>query len=431
VGWDVVQLGFIICPLAIGAAIMRFGLFDIEVIVKRSLLYGSMTACLIGVSVGALQALNHWFPHRPEWVTLAAGAFVVLLLLPLRASLQRWATHMVYGARDDPYQVVSQLSRLDAAADPYAALRTVVETLARTLRLSFVAVELATGPNLYDTAAITGAPRATPSIIPLDPSGRLLLEVMPGREPFGPADSRLLEDVARQVGRVADLVLLNSALRESRARIVSAREEERRRLQRDLHDGIGPSLAAQAMQLEVIRTLIRSDPADAEAALTHLAGESRAMVAEVRRVVDDLRPRALDQFGLVSALRQRCQTFQTRDGLALVELRLKGALPELPAAVEVAAFRIATEALTNASRHAHATHCRIELDHEDSALSVVIRDNGTGLRPGFTPGVGMTSMRARAVELGGAFSAGTDPSGGAVVSACLPLINRPEEEARG
>ena len=100
------------------------------------------------------------------------------------------------------------------------------------------------------------------------------------------------------------------------------------------------------------------------------------MVAEVRRVVDDLRPRALDQFGLVGALRQRCQTFQTREGLALVELRLQSALPELPAAVEVAAFRIATEALTNAARHAHATRCRIELDHEDRALSVIIRDNG-------------------------------------------------------
>jgi signal transduction histidine kinase len=430
VGWDWLQLTFVVCPVALAAAILRYGLFDIQVILKKWLVFGLLTASLLAIYLGTLSALTKWFPRQSSFVALVAGGFVAMCFHPLRARLQRWVSGLIYGARDDPYQVVSQLGRLDAAANPNAALRRTVDTLARTLRLSYVAVELETGSGIHEPAAVSGRPRGGDAVCVALGSdngspGRLLLEVMPGREPFGPADRRLLEDVAYQVGRVADLVLLNSALQESRTRIVTAREEERRRLHRDLHDGIGPTLAAQGMQLEVARTLLDTDRDGAGNVLALVAEQNKGVIAEVRRVVDDLRPRTVDQLGLVSAIRERCNHFsrenQCGSGLPCVDVVAPNHMPELPAAVEVAAYRIATEAVTNAARHGRATMCHVQLAVQTQALIVEIRDDGVGLPTGYAPGVGIASMRERAAELGGQFSAARHPAGGTIISATLPI----------
>jgi two-component system NarL family sensor kinase len=430
VGWQWLQLSFIACPLAIAAAILRYRLFDIELIAKRSLVYGGLTVGLLLIYLAALAALGGWFPKQPAFVDLVAGALVALCFHPLHRWLGRRVSRIIYGSRDDPYEVVSELGRVEAAGASGEILGRVADTLAGTLRLSSVVIELHRGGGVYEVAAQTGIPRGRTVVVPLtngdDLVGRLQLDVPSGRELFGPADRRLLEAVARQVSAVARVVLLNAALQRSRERLITAREEERRRLRRDLHDGIGPTLAAQSMQLEVAWDLIDSDSKAAKELIGKLTVATKGTVVDIRRLVDDLRPPALDQMGLVSAIRERTAYFtrgdETGDSRSFeVEVLATEPLGWLPAAVEVAAFRIAVEAVTNAARHANATACTVALGAQGDRLIIQVEDNGRGLPSTPRVGVGLTSMRERATELGGTFSAQRGDGVGTVVRACIPL----------
>jgi two-component system, NarL family, sensor kinase len=209
-------------------------------------------------------------------------------------------------------------------------------------------------------------------------------------------------------------------LQSSRERIVGAQAEERRRLRRELHDGLGPTLTGIAFTADAAANLMKTDPAQSSELLTALRRDSRMALADVRRIVDDLRPPALDELGLVGALRQRAEQLAWRaDGGAVrVRLDVPPSVPALPAAVEVATYRIATEALTNIARHSRATSALIRLECGDR-LEVSVTDDGSADGT-WTPGVGLTAMRDRAAELGGSFSAGPSPSGGRV-SAWFPL----------
>jgi signal transduction histidine kinase len=200
--------------------------------------------------------------------------------------------------------------------------------------------------------------------------------------------------------------------------LVTAREEERRRLRRDLHDGLGPALATQTLKLEAARELLRSDPDHADALLSDLIGQSQTALADIRRLVYALRPPALDELGLVGALRAQAAPYQ-HAGVA-VSVEAPEPLPPLPAAVEVAAYRIAQEALTNVARHARARTCVVRLRLDD-ALCLEVQDDGCGMQPDRRSGVGVQSMRARASELGGTWSAEALASGGTRVRARLPL----------
>jgi signal transduction histidine kinase len=229
-------------------------------------------------------------------------------------------------------------------------------------------------------------------------------------------------------------VRLTADLQRSRERLVSAREEERRRLRRDLHDGLGPTLGAQRLKVGSARALYVQDPAAADALLAELEADLGAALADIRRLVYDLRPPALDELGLVGAIRQTAAPYAGRgdhagsdNGNRLhVEVVAPARLPPLPAAVEVAAYRIAQEALTNVVRHAHARTCQIRLSLEETALRVAVADDGVGLpepragRPRHT-GVGLVSMRERAEELGGTCQLQTPAEGGTRVLARLPL----------
>ena len=156
-------------------------------------------------------------------------------------------------------------------------------------------------------------PQAEVQTVPLygggRPTGELLLAVAGGREPFGRSDQQLLNDLSSHVSRVAAVVVLNSELQASRERLITAREEERGASYQDLHDGIGPTLASHAMQLELARVVLRDDPDAADELLAKAARSIQEMIAEIRRVVDDLRPRVLGQLGLRSAVEERAQAF--------------------------------------------------------------------------------------------------------------------------
>jgi signal transduction histidine kinase len=259
--------------------------------------------------------------------------------------------------------------------------------------------------------------------------GRLELGVRTGESNFRSDERDLLEDLARQAGTAINAIRLRNDLARSRERLVVAREEERRRLRRDLHDGLGPSLAAIGLRAEASAASLETDPEHARVLLDELGGDVRSALADIRRLVDGLRPPALDELGLLGAIEQQARRLEAGGSDGLTEIAVRGdptPLPELPAAVEVAAYRIAVEALTNAVRHADASACRVELAADDgSTLRVQITDDGHGLPSEVVPGVGLESIRVRAEELGGSLELGRETGGGTRVVALLPIAAAP------
>jgi signal transduction histidine kinase len=250
-------------------------------------------------------------------------------------------------------------------------------------------------------------------------TGELLLGPRAGEESFSPADQRLLEDLARQADAAVHAVRLTSDLQHSRERLVTAREEERRRLRRDLHDGRGPTLGSLPLKLDVAGDLLESDRAAARELLSGLKSQARSAVADIRRLVYELRPPALDELGLVGAVREAAAQCGA-DGLP-VSVEAPEELPPLPAAVEVAAYRITQEAMTNVVRHAGANRCEVRIALDDATLRLEVADDGRGIGGDRGTGVDLNSMRERAEELGGRSIIESLPEGGTRVRASLPL----------
>jgi signal transduction histidine kinase len=278
-------------------------------------------------------------------------------------------------------------------------------------------------------AASAGKPVEMPLRLPLtyqgEPVGELLLGSRAPGESFGSADRRLLEALARQAGVAAHAVRLTSDLQRSRERLVAAREEERRRLRRDLHDGLGAQLAGLNVHAGTLRRLIRSDPEAADGLVVELREELRGAISDIRRLVYDLRPPALDDLGLVAALHQLAERYGSEGEQPLrVLVEGPGDLAHLPAAVEVAVYRIAQEALTNVVRHARAKGCVARLAVDEDVVVLEIVDDGVGIPDERSAGVGLSSMHERASELGGSCVVQSVQEGGTQVLVRLPL---PEE----
>jgi signal transduction histidine kinase len=253
--------------------------------------------------------------------------------------------------------------------------------------------------------------------------GRLVLPARGARSWLSRRDGQLLADLVRQAATAARTSGLADELQRSRERLVTAREEERRRIRRDLHDGLGPVLSGVVFQLESARLLVEKDPATAGSRLQEASRTVQDVVADVRRLVHDLRPPALDDLGLVGALRQLAG--QLGRGGPEITVSDDG-VGSLPAAVEVAAYRIVAEALTNTVRHARATRADVGLCRFGDALRLEVVDDGQGLGEDVEAGVGLRSMRERALELGGRVEVTCPPSGGTVVTAVLPTLEAAE-----
>lgn len=422
--WLIGGISVALLPVAIGIAVLKHRLYDIDIVINRTLVYGALTACVVGIYVLAVGYLGATFRAEGSLlVSLVATGIVAVVFAPLRDRVQRVVNRLMYGERDDPYAVLSRLGRrLDAALAPNDVLPAIVETVAGALKLPYAAVTLKRGDG-FETAAAHGTPVNEPLVLPLtygpEMVGQLVLGHRAAGESFGKQDLDLLDDLARQVGVAAHAVRLTADLQRSRERLVMAREEERRRLRRDLHDGIGPQLAALTLKLETARNKLSQDPT-ADALLSDLAERARVAVADVRRSVHALRPPALDELGLVPALRETAAQY-SQNGLR-VSVEAPENLPPLPAAVEVAAYHIAQEAMTNVVRHAGARNCavRFGLDETSGLLSLEVQDDGRGLDGERGSGVGLFSMRERAEELGGTCAVEPLSAGGTRVLARLP-----------
>jgi two-component system NarL family sensor kinase len=236
-------------------------------------------------------------------------------------------------------------------------------------------------------------------------------------------EREIVGTLSRQAGVLAHNVTLVEALRRSRLVLVNAREEERRRIRADLHDGLGPTLATVAMGLEATARRLDGEP-ELELLLQDLERELQRAIQDVRSLVYELRPATLDDLGLVSAVREYARTLAQRSAATARPLEVVITAPEamrpLPAAIEVAAYRVALEALTNVARHAGAAHCAVQLTADDG-LALTVEDDGIGLSENHTAGIGLASMRERVAELEGRFNVRSRPGRGTVVSAWFPI----------
>jgi two-component system NarL family sensor kinase len=417
-------------PVAAGVAILWHRLYDLDLFMNRSLVYLGLSAVLLAGFAAIVLLGNHVAARvLPDgaW-TLIAVALVALSLDPLRRRLQRSVDRLLYGNRNDPYAVMTALGRGlgSSSTDEPTMLADVAEAVARSLALPYAAIEVLSPAGTTRTEG-WGRRHGQPIGLPLayrgKPIGRLLVtpRTISGR--LYERDRRLLEDIAHPVALTVNAVELSSGLQRAREQLVTMREEERRRLRRDLHDGLGPNLAAMVMQLDAASNVLRRDPAAVEPVLAGLRTAAQEAVGEIRRLVYELRPPALDELGLVGAIREWIERFScgdsAEDGLTLT-FDAPSELPCLSAAVEVAALRIVQEAITNVVRHARARVCRVRLA-ADGALVVDVEDDGRGLPDDRSPGVGLGSMTERADEVGGTCTITSRSGGGTRVHAVLPL----------
>ncbi len=437
VGGGSVYLAFMLIPIFIGIAIFRAQLFDIDLVIKRTLVYGLLTAFVIGIYVlvvGYLGALFH--TNGNLVISLIATGIVAVLFQPLRSLLQRGINRLLYGLRDEPYVVLAGLGqRLKTTLDPDAVLSTIVATVREALKLSYAAIEVKE-ETTFVLAASSGTPPIKEALrLPLvyqsKQVGTLIIAPRGWDDALTPADLRLLDDLTQQIGNAvhtvrltADLQALTGDLKRSREHLVTAREEERRRLRRDLHDGLGPMLSAIMLNVGLVRTIYHRDPETTDTLLNQLEEEIEQVIGDIRRVVYNLRPPALDELGLVGAIREYVAQLGNEEQAPNTSLKLTveapEVLPHLPAAVEVAAYRIVQEAVTNVIRHAHAHSCCVCFQVQDS-LKIEVSDDGKGIEEADRSGIGLTSMRERAEELGGTFTINKASPYGTQITACLPL----------
>jgi two-component system NarL family sensor kinase len=396
----VVLFAIPLLPVAITVAVLRHGLLDIRLVLARGLAYFLLSALVLAGYALLVLLLSG----------VASALLVALLAFPLRARLQAAVDRLLYGDRGDPVRLASRVG--GALSDLSAGLEAVRETM----RLPYVAIVDASGTVLGEA----GLPVEATAQVVLSEASSLLVGLRAGERVLGAADARVLEMLSGPLAVAGAAPTTSRELQVSRERLVTAREEERRRLRRDLHDGLGPLLTGVALAADAAANVQHSAPDDARDLLRGVRTDTRTAIAEVRRLVDDLRPRALDELGLVPALELRAaQAIARADGAPLVVTVTAGPLGELPAALEVAVYRIVTEALNNVVRHSSASRAEVRLCRDKTSLVVEVLDDGPLSEWG--GGVGTTSMRERAEELGGSCVA-TSTAAGGLVRAALPLV---------
>lgn len=405
-------------PAAATVAIVRHQLLDIRLVLSRAVAWLVLSVGVIAGYVALVAVLDRFVSARVGRSAVAT-VVVALLVAPVLPRLQRWVDRAMYGDRRDPARVASRVGQ-QLLAGPEAGLPRVAAAVRAALRVPYVAVSAPGG-----VLAADGQPDEPVRAVVLEYGGEavgeLLVGLRPGERELGVADRNVLTLLAAPLAVAVHATGLSAELQASRERIVAAREEERRRLRRDLHDGLGPTLTGVALTADAAANLVDSDVVRVRGLLASLRVDTRTAIADVRRLVNDLHPPALDELGLVGALRQRAEQLAWRaDGAAVrVRLDVPDRVPALPAAVEVAAYRIATEALTNVVRHSRASVAVLQLRCGET-LDVEVIDDGppNGV---WQPGVGLQAMRERVAELGGLFEAGPTAGGGRV-HVSFPLV---------
>ncbi|WP_179232695.1 GAF domain-containing sensor histidine kinase [Paenibacillus rigui] len=445
----ILNLVLLSIPVTLTLAVLRHRLWDIDPLVNRTLVYTALTICVAGIYIFSVFYLSRIFETKDNlFISLAATAVVAVAFAPLKERLQRLINRIMKGRHDDPYSVLLKLgNQLVQPLPPEAMLGAVAETVKESLRLPYAGISIGVGGQ--DTlVASAGDPIHEVLPFPIvhggERIGTLYLSSRSPGEAFSSEDGKFLDVLLHQAGPIVENVnmtlgmkLLAKDLQESREKLVLAREEERRQIRKNLHDDLAPRLAALALNAATAEKYVEKQPAIAIEMLADLRKVIRSTVDEIRTLVHDLRPASLDELGLISAIQERitelnkpARLLADEQGTAPLSIRLLAPppLPALPAAVEVAAYRIVTESLVNVIKHSQATACTVKLHVSSShQLVVEVTDNGTGPHPSHTQllpgkgGIGLVSIRERAAELGGHCTMERVESGGTRVLAVLPI----------
>jgi two-component system NarL family sensor kinase len=434
---DLSVLVTVLIPLAVLVAIFRHGLFDIRLVFSRSLLYVMLTGLAVGAYLVLVAGLGHLLTTAALGPSLLATLVVAVAFNPVRVWLQRRVDRIVYGARRDPVRALAEVGARLGGTGNDDGLDGVLEALCRVMRLP--SARIIAGDRVI--AGCGDDPRA-PASIPLVRGdadvGTLVVGLRSGESRLAAADERILGLLATPIAVALHATALAGELSRSREQTISAREEERRRLRRDLHDGLGPVLTGVVLHAEAALRLVRSDPGRSEAMIGDLRDQTTAALEDIRRLVYELRPPALDSLGLLGALEEYAMVLSRRaDGAPLrVTVTADTSLDDLPAAAEVAAYRIVTEALTNVTRHSTADAAVVRLSVGSAELHVAVHDDGVNAGTGVQPGVGLTSIRERAMELGGRCTIELDRTGGRIdvwlpvpVPVAVPAVGREAVES--
>ena len=424
--WNVLaqSAAVLLLPVAIGVAVTRHGLYDLDLAVRRALVAASLAVCLAGLYVTVLAVLRGFLgAESTTSAALAAGATGVVLQ-PLAKRLSAGVDRLYYGDRADPYAVLSRLGEdlaaagLDVAQVPDVVCRSLVSSLRLggaevVLDVADRAREVAHAGEMVAVEAAEFDLRHRGEVV-----GRLRVAPRAGERSLGERDTEILRRVADQVAPALAALQLHQQLQRSRESLVNAREEERRRLRRELHDGLGATLAGARLQVESARRLVEQPTAQG---LLDSTGNGIAQaVLEVRHICEGLRPPGVDDLGLGRAIDLAADRVRAPGLDVRVEI---DALPEVGPGAEAAAYRIVTEALANVVRHSDARHVLVRLRAERDGLAVTVEDDGDGIPAEVVGGVGLASMRRRAEELGGRFSVTVPESGrGTTVHAVLPIL---------
>ena len=419
-GW-LYDVGLVAVPVAVAVGVLRYRLLGVEVVIRRTLQFAVLTLLVVAVYAGVTAVMSAVVSDETGSRVVAAAA-VALVLLPLRDRLQGWVDRLVYGARRDPLGAIRQVGASVSAvsADPLPA---VVGSVADVVRASFVAITDADGTVLAATGTERpGARVATPLTVAGDQVGELVICPARGEQALPAADTRVIAALIAPVAAIVHASRLARRLASAHERTLAAAGRERSRIRRDLHDGLGPSLSGVALGLEAVQAALPQDTGTAAELTARMRTEVASAVEEVRRIIDELRPAALEDVGLAQALRERAASLAARSASGMVvDVSAAEPIPDLPERVETAAFRIAEEAMTNVLRHARASRCEVRLE-VDGALVVSVSDNGIGLPAQTRPdGIGLASMRQRAGDLGGCCTVTPAVPSGVIVQARLPL----------
>jgi signal transduction histidine kinase len=430
-----ISLSYLTIPVSIGFSVLRYRLYDIDLVINRTLVYAALATFISAVYLVAVigaGALVGSGGRVDLLLSLLAAGGVALAVQPARERLQRLANRLVYGRRATPYDALAVLSRRVAETAPSETLlNDMVRAACDALGVPSASFWLRAGEELravavwppdsgHQTPRLSLPADLGPCTVPVQHEGRLLgaisVAVPPGRS-LSPSDQRLLADVANQAGLVfrnlgltADLMARVGELRESRRRLVTAQEEERRRIERDLHDGAQQHLFGLKITIRDARSLLRRDPVAASAALERLEQQADEALDTVKELARGVSPPLLTAQGLTSALNARA-----RSAPLDVRVSTDGA-GRYPADLEGAVYFCCSEALQNAVRHAQASMVRIRLAQEGDELVFAVEDDGRGfdVKSAYV-GAGLQSMRDRIDVVGGTLDIVAQPGIGTTI----------------
>jgi len=412
-------LSSVVVPIAIGVAIIRYELFDIRLVLSRTLVYTATVAVILSAYAALVAALS--LVISEQWrrgVPVSAALVVAFAFNPVRLRVQNLVDRAFYGGRADPAGTARQIGAGLRQSDE---LTEVLERTRDALRLPWMALHEADGGRLAEAGSRSSE---TDTTIDLgyrgSTVGTLHLQLRRGENMLHEADRGTLELICTPLAIALHATALSGQLRQARTATVEAAAAERVRLQRELHDGLGPTLTGIAFRVDAAANTVRADAETAGRLMREIGTDIRDAIDGVRRIVYGLRPIELDDLGLVGAIRQQVAGEPTSDdgNKVAIELHTPETLPGLSPAVELAAYRIVMESIANVLRHSTARTCTVTVA-ANGRLDLTIADDGTP-PPAWRPGIGIRSLRERAEELGGTACAGP-VDGGWTVQAQLPL----------